>query len=160
MLPDMGHFIQLQRTRRPRGGSLIRTPTQLITPSTEAHDRVHIHDPPPAFSNSTDISTISTSKAYRSCDVSYQNAACLIVENGTVNGDDQRHIKVVLDSLHARYPALDYLQYEDRLQEQGICYLIVASMFDPGFYISNVGMAPGAAHLFCRWVVEELRRVA
>lgn len=53
---------------------------------------------------------------------------------------------------------MDYSQYENRLGEQGIHYLVITSMFDADFYVASVGMAPGTAHLFQHWVVEELSR--
>jgi len=164
VLPNTKHFIGLQDTRHPRGSPLVHTPTELITPVTQAHNLLCIHDPPHAFSDSTEIKNFATSKLHSSCDAppqtQTQTAAYLVSNKSTVNGEDRRHIRAALDALHTRYPAMDYLQYEGRLQEQGIHYLVIVSMFDTDFYISSVGMVPGAARLFCHWIAEELSRVA
>lgn len=93
--------------------------------------------------------------AFAPLSISRQNAA----DTDARVGEDRRDIKVLLDALHVRYPAFDYAQYEDRLREQGIHYIIAASMFDADFYASNVGMLPGAAQFFCHWVAGVARRV-
>jgi hypothetical protein len=141
MLPNTQHFIQLQKTRHPHGRLPSRMPTELITPVA-----------------SVNINGFTAFKIHNSHGISRQNAVYLGGDKSITDGEDQRNIRTVLDALHARYPALDYSQYENRLREQGIHYLVIASMFDADFYVASVGMAPGAAHLFQRWVVEELSR--
>jgi hypothetical protein len=61
-------------------------------------------------------------------------------------------------SIHFMAPILHWTTYSTK--EQGIHHLFIASMFDANFYVASVGMVPGAAHLFCHWVVEELRKVS
>lgn len=65
---------------------------------------------------------------------------------------------MLLDDLHARYPALDFPRYEDRLRQEGIHYLLIASTFDANFYIINIGMVPAAAHIFCQRVAMVLKK--
>jgi hypothetical protein len=134
--------MKLLETRQPRGTTLIRTPTELI---------IQPH-------HSGDIHNYTTATATRNQGLSRQNAVYLEADGDSVSGDNQCQIKTILNALHAMYPALDYPQYEDCLRQQGIIYLLIASMFDADFYITKVGMAPGAARLFCHWVAEELGR--
>lgn len=131
MLPDTPHFAQFQATHgmSTHGRSLVRVPTQIITPTPRAIGPLH------------------------------QNAVNLTAEADTPNGEDRHDIKVLLDALHVRYPAFNYAQYEDQLREQDIHYIVVASRFDTNFYIDSVGMAPDAAQFFCHWVAGVLRRV-
>jgi hypothetical protein len=131
--------MKLIETRHPRGTALVRTPTELI---------IHPH-----HSGDTHIRT--TAKASYNQGLSRQNAVYL----DSVSGDVPCQIETALNAVHTMYPALDYPQYEDSLRQQGIVYLLVASMFDADFYITKVGMVPGAARLFCHWVAEELGKV-
>jgi hypothetical protein len=62
--------------------------------------------------------------------------------------EDPTSISAVLSSLHARYPALNYLQYEATLRQHGICYAINVSSLDSDFFINRVGMAEGAIGIF------------
>ena len=159
-LPNTEHFIRLEQTRQPRSGSLIRASTELITPVIHAHDPFRVHNRPHACAGPTDLDTPAAVRDSRS--ICRHHAVDLGADKDTVDGEEQRPLGVLLklDALHATYPALDYLQYKGRLQEQGIHYLFVASMFDADFYITSVGMVPGAAHLFCHWVAEERRKVS
>jgi hypothetical protein len=131
--------MQLLETRQPHDTSLIRTLTEPII----------------YLNHSGDSHTRTT--AYNQ-GLSRQNAVYLGVDGDGVSCDNQCQIKVILNALIATYPALDYPQYKDCLRQQGIMYLLVASMFDADFYITKIGMVPGAARLFCRWVAEELRK--
>ena len=129
-------------TRQPRGTTLIHTPTELIIQ--------------PHYSGDNHTRTTATAPYNRG--LSRQNAVYLEADGDSVSGNDQCQIKTILNALHATYPALNYPQYEDCLRQQGIVYLFVTSMFDVDFYITKVGMVPGAARLFCHWVAEELGR--
>jgi len=72
--------------------------------------------------------------------------------------EDHRTIREVLDSLHAKYPLLNYAQYEDQLQHHGISYLVTAAVFGVEFFITRVGMKREAANIFCKWVKKEHKR--
>jgi hypothetical protein len=74
-------------------------------------------------------------------------------------GEDQFHIKKILDQLDARYPAVNFPQYEETLRTLGICYLVSADMFDGEFYVSEARMGHGAAYLFKEYVSKELSKV-
>ena len=130
--------MKLIEMRQPHGTALARTPTELI---------IHPH-----HSGDTHIRT--TAKASHSQGLSRQNTVYL----DSVSGDVPCQIKTILNVLHTMYPELDYPQYENCLRQQGIVYLLVTSMFDAEFYITKVGMVPGAARLFCHWVAKELGR--
>jgi hypothetical protein len=134
--------MKLLEARQPRGAALIHTPTELIVQ--------------PHHSGDNHTRTAATTPYNQG--LSRQNTVYLEADGGSVSGNNQCQIKAILNSLHASYPALDYPGYEDCLRQQGIVYLLVASMFDADFYIAKVGMLPGAARLFCHWVAEELGR--
>jgi hypothetical protein len=72
----------------------------------------------------------------------------------TDDGNPDAGIGGLLNTLHTYYPGIGYAQHKKRLKSLGICYLDVASMFSPNFYIRNVGMTTGAAHLFCKWIAK------
>jgi hypothetical protein len=130
VLPDTMHFTELLKVKPPRGISLRRKSTELVIPNS------HLSH--------------SNAQPSPSRGISHQYAIYLKPHNdsGKHEHEDQHHIKMLLDNLHSRFPAFDFPQYEDRLQKQGIHYLIVASMFDANFYMADVGMVPGAARLF------------
>jgi len=69
------------------------------------------------------------------------------------------NIRDVLNSLHLRYPALNYPQYEERLRTHEIRELADVSKFDATFYNSKVGMDYGAAYLFCKWAADSEKRL-
>jgi hypothetical protein len=140
-LPNTNHFTKLLETRPPCGATLTRTLTELIyTHHEDSHAR-------------------TAAEAPYTQGLSRQNAVYLEADRGFISSEDQHQIRTILSALHATYPALDYPQYEDRLRQQGIMYLIIASMFEADFYVAEVGMVPGAAYLFCHWVEEELSRL-
>jgi hypothetical protein len=63
--------------------------------------------------------------------------------------EDKYDIKTILVKLDAKYPHLDFLQYEEALQKLNIFYLETANTFEPHFYQSHlVGMSKEAAELF------------
>lgn len=138
MLPNTNHFTKLLDTRPPHGATLTHTPTELV---------IHTHH--------EDSHARTIVKAPYTQRLSRQNAVYLEADGGSISSEDQHQIRTILSALHAMYPALDYPQYEDQLQQQGILYLIIASMFKANFYIAKVGMVPGAAYLFCHWVEED-----
>src|ERR1700735_5400672 len=93
MLPNTMHFMQLQETRQPRSRSLIRTPTELITPINHLYftdPRRTRNTPNTSFAPSTGISILTASNVY------------LGVDEDPFHGEDQRHIRKLLDKLHAR----------------------------------------------------------
>jgi hypothetical protein len=121
------HFTELSKVKTPRGTPLCRKSTELVIPNSH---------------------TLSHSNGQPSHGISRQYAIYLEPHNNSGKHKGQDHIKMLLDNLHSRFPAFDFPQYEDQLQKQGIHYLIVASMFDANFYMADIGMVPGAAHLF------------
>ena len=133
--------MKLLETCQPRGTTLICTLTEVII------QPYHFGD-----NHTCTTATTPHKGLFR------QNAVYLEADGYSASGNDRCQIKMILNSLHAIYPALDYPQYEDRLRQQGIIYLLIALMFDTDFYITKVGMVPGAARLFCHWVAEELGR--
>lgn len=158
LLPDTRHFIQLLKTSQPRSRVLIRRPTELITPIVHRDNRLHIHEHSVAFANSADTDSPAPSNVLP--DIFCQDASHPKTHDHSANGKNFFHIEQILTTLHAQYPTLDYFQYEDRLQNQGISYLDVASTFDANFYITSIGMVPDAAYLFCHWVAKELKRMS
>jgi hypothetical protein len=74
-------------------------------------------------------------------------------------GEDQFHIKKILDQLDAKYPAVNFPQYEETLRTLGICYLVSADIFDGEFYVREARMGYGAAYLFKEYVSKELSKV-
>lgn len=75
--------------------------------------------------------------------------ALYIESDEETDGDEpQQEIHSVLTSIHSRYPAMDFLQYENSLQEHGILYLPTAAHFGSQFYVEKVGMSEGAAFTF------------
>ncbi|KAJ7676418.1 hypothetical protein B0H17DRAFT_1139856 [Mycena rosella] len=64
--------------------------------------------------------------------------------------DDTLLISDVLRELQAKFPALDYLQYANVLQAQGIVYASSALDFDHAYYKATVGMADGAIGMFIK----------
>jgi hypothetical protein len=60
----------------------------------------------------------------------------------------QDDIGGILTSIGLRYPALNFLQYVDKLKERGIFYLPTAAHFNSRFYVDKVGMSEGAAYTF------------
>jgi hypothetical protein len=60
----------------------------------------------------------------------------------------QNDINDILASIGLRYPALNFLQYVDKLKERGIFYLPTAAHFNSRFYVEKVGMSEGAAYTF------------
>ena len=146
VLPDSPHFRQLCETCRPRNAALSRTQTELILPTIPDHTDPEL--------TRADISRAGTHKGLG---ILCHNALDLDSSGPSDNIDPGDDIKRLLDILHSRYPALEYPQYENRLRSLGICYLAVAAMFNADFYIGKVGMATGAAHLFCKWIAESQR---
>ncbi|KAJ7077933.1 hypothetical protein C8R44DRAFT_910695 [Mycena epipterygia] len=63
---------------------------------------------------------------------------------------DALKIEDVLQELHQRYPALNYLQYAEALKAKGIIYANSALDFDNLYYKDNVGMADGAIGNFVK----------
>lgn len=64
----------------------------------------------------------------------------------------------ILSSLHATYLVLNYLQYEDTLQERRICYAINISGLDHDFFVNRVGMAEGAVGLFLDQATKHIKQ--
>ncbi|KAJ7127664.1 hypothetical protein C8R44DRAFT_616163 [Mycena epipterygia] len=64
--------------------------------------------------------------------------------------DDTLLISDILRELQAKFPALDYLQYANALQAQGIVYASSALDFDHAYYKATVGMADGAIGKFIK----------
>ena len=61
--------------------------------------------------------------------------------------------------LHAMYPALDYPLYEGVLRMHGVNELADALRFSTYFYAEMVGMHYGVAYIFCKWVLEDGRKL-
>ena len=66
-------------------------------------------------------------------------------------------ISDILTELHARYPKLDFPQYEGLLAEKGIVYAESAMDFDKDFYF-NLGIAEGAVGSFMKGIGKALHR--
>ena len=69
------------------------------------------------------------------------------------------NIKDILTMLHVMYPALDYLLYEGVLCMHGVNELTDTLRFSTYFYAEMVGMHYGAAYIFCKWVLEDGRKL-
>jgi len=50
------------------------------------------------------------------------------------NSQPPQGIDDVLASIHARYPAMEFPQYVDKLKDHGILYLVTAAHFNIQFY--------------------------
>ena len=61
--------------------------------------------------------------------------------------------------LHAMYLALDYPLYEGVLRMHGVNELADALRFSTYFYAEMVGMHYGVAYIFCKWVLEDRRKL-
>ena len=68
-------------------------------------------------------------------------------------------IKDILAMLHVMYPALDYPLYEGVLHMHGINELTDTLWFSTYCYAEMVGMHYGAAYIFCKWVLEDGRKL-
>ena len=70
--------------------------------------------------------------------------------------EDKFNINTILVKLDAKYPHLDFLQYEEALQKLGLYYLETANMLEPHFYQSrSIRMSNEAAELFRHSVSNE-----
>jgi hypothetical protein len=156
-LPNTKHFVGIQETRELHGRPVIRVPTELIIPAVHVLDRHPIHDTLNTSFAPPDVTVTVTKPAYNHS-LSSHNSVSVAVDEDSNHDINRREIKAVLDTLHVSYPTLNYLQYEDGLRRHGIHYLDIASMFEANFYNATVGMTLGAAHMFCHWIADELRR--
>ena len=68
--------------------------------------------------------------------------------------EDRFDIKTILLKLDAKYPHIDFFQYEEMLQKLKVHYLETANFFEPQFYQSR-GMSDEAAELFRMGVSKE-----
>jgi hypothetical protein len=84
--------------------------------------------------------------------ITRQNA-CILESDGN---EESYPINQFLHTLHARYPALNYLQYADQLRDQGVVHLINASRYGVSFYTATIGMDYGAAYLFSKCIAKEM----
>ncbi|KAJ7456408.1 hypothetical protein B0H11DRAFT_1739317 [Mycena galericulata] len=75
------------------------------------------------------------------------------------DSDDALTIVEVLQELHKKYPALNYLQYSPALEAKGIIYASSALGFDHAYYKDNVGMADGAIGAFVKRAGKMVRAV-
>lgn len=55
-------------------------------------------------------------------------------------------------------PALNYPQYRDALQKEGIAYTNAVGEFERDFYVKDIGMAKGAVGEFVRAAKVSLRK--
>jgi hypothetical protein len=69
-------------------------------------------------------------------------------EESDDNSQPPQGIDDVLASIHARYPAMEFPQYVDKLKDRGILYLVTAAHFNIQFYEEKIGMPEGAACMF------------
>ena len=74
--------------------------------------------------------------------------------------EHQTDIRQLLETLHTKFPALNYLQYEASLFSLGIAYLTTATLFDADFFASKVRMTDGAAQLFHQQVFKEVKKAS
>lgn len=74
-------------------------------------------------------------------------------------GLDNLPIGKILDKLHAGFPEYNFPKFRSQLIAHGIHYLLTASLFNPQFYIENVGMNHGQSAFFCLWVEKEMKKV-
>lgn len=102
----------------------------------------------------------TTANAPRGHGLTRQYALFLNFDEESDGDEYEPTVEKLLESLHARYPALNYLQFQESLQALGIGYLATAAILDADFYIRKVGMSQGAAHIFCDGVITELKRGA
>jgi hypothetical protein len=75
------------------------------------------------------------------------------------NDEPSQNITDVMTSIHSRYPAMNFRQYDGKLKDRGILYLSTAAHFDVGFYKEKIGMSEGAAHTFQSFVAKAYRKV-
>jgi hypothetical protein len=137
------HFAELQKTRLPHSTTLRRIPTDPAHAPTGCVLQV--------VANSPGINHGATlNMPYQP----RQNGMYLVSDVGSNKPD----IEKLLDDMHARYPAFCYPQYEEQLRNHGVHSLIDAATFDIDYYIARVGMAEGAAWLFCQCVARAFRK--
>jgi hypothetical protein len=89
--------------------------------------------------------------------ITRQYALFLDFDNKADTEECELTVQKLLESLHIRHPAIDYLQFGESLQVLGINYLAIAAVLDADFYMHKVGMSRAAAHIFYDGVLTELR---
>lgn len=155
-LPDTAYFNELCASHRPHTTSS-PIPTEPNTPNS--HDSNHIAGMSSAFASSCKF-VPTTANAPSGRGITRQYALFLDFDEEFDGEECEMTIQKLLESLHIKYPVLNYLQFRENLQALGINYLATAAVLDANFYMRKVGMSQGAAHLFCDGVVTELRRGA
>jgi len=155
VLPNNTHFAELHKTRTT---ALRRTPTDPVAPAIHVHmpEYSQLLEDPNVVTGSmnSDVPSVSNTHGQR---LTRQFAMYLDPDEES-DDDNAVDIRQFLDTLAAKFSALDYHQYEDRLHSLGISYLITAAMFDAEFFVSRVGMPDGAARLFHWQVFKEMDR--
>jgi hypothetical protein len=74
----------------------------------------------------------------------------LYIESDEETDDDEpsQEIDSALTSIHSRYPAMDFPQYENSLREHGMMYLPTVEHFGSSCCVEKVGMSEGATITF------------
>lgn len=83
-----------------------------------------------------------------------RESAILIAMPPTPNPALRLGIKDILGILHHRYPEANYLEYEERLRNQGVNVLADVLDLDAAFYMNILGMSWGAVYFLRKWAVE------
>jgi len=131
----------------PRESQVRRVPTELIPTAVPA---IHVHLP--------ESIKLTTASILQGIDNTVGGSQISAYASDSDENDNPISISQILSSLHATYPALNYLQYEDTLRERGICYAINIGGLDSDFFVNKVGMAEGAVGLFLEQATKQIRK--
>ncbi|KAG1888035.1 uncharacterized protein F5891DRAFT_1199323 [Suillus fuscotomentosus] len=146
-LPSTPHFDEFRKTRKERTtSSLQRVPTEIMPPVI--HNHVHIS---PAISDMLASSNGAPFGQQNQDPKPLKRTYALYMESDEESDDDwqpPQGIHDVLAIIHARYPAMEFPQYMDKLKDHGILYLVAAAHFSIQFYEEKIGMSEGAAYIF------------
>ncbi|KAG1842136.1 hypothetical protein C8R48DRAFT_679116 [Suillus tomentosus] len=147
-LPNTPHFDEIRKARKERTASLLqRMPTELISPII--HNHVHL-----SSKSAIDNTWASNSERQRGDPMvppTLERTYALYMESDEETDEDgtpQDDIDDILRKIDLCYPALNFLQYVDKLKRRGIFYLPTAAHFGIRFYVEKVGMSEGAAYTF------------
>ncbi|KAG1896323.1 uncharacterized protein F5891DRAFT_1193123 [Suillus fuscotomentosus] len=146
-LPSTPHFDEFRKTRKERTVSpLQRVPTELVSPVI--HNHVHIS---PAINDMLASSNGPPFGQQGQGPKPLKRTYALYMESDEESDDDwqpPQGIDNVLAIIDARYPAMEFPQYVDKLKDRGILYLVTAASFSIQFYEEKIRMPEGAAYMF------------
>ncbi|KAG2335868.1 hypothetical protein BDR05DRAFT_1006381 [Suillus weaverae] len=146
-LPSTPHFDEVRKTRTERTASLLqRVPTKIISPVI--HNYIHLS---PSSNDIPDGTVLAREQGEgHMAPQPLKRSFALYMESDEESDNEEplQHIKDVLTNVHSHYPAMNFLQYANKLQDCGILYLPTTAHFSIRFYEEKVGMPEGAAFTF------------